>query len=566
MTTLYLSHQTMPNMQAPDKKIHSPLATFYTWESTQPDALYLRQPINGEWHTYSWRECGNQIRRMAAYLKSLNYPPGSRIGILSKNCVHWVLSDYAIWMAGYVSVPMYPNMAPNTVKQILEHSETKMLFVGKLDDWAYLKPGVPADMPCIAYPFYGIDEFPHWDTIIQNTAPITEDLDYPIDNLCTIMYTSGTTGVPKGVMHTFYNFAFAAEMAFPLLNIDNRAVFFSYLPMCHIAERLLIEMGSLYTGGRVSFAESLDTFPKNLQDTSPTIFLAVPRIWSKFQEKILEKMPQKKLDTYLRIPILKTIAKKKIKKALGLSKADQVFSGAAPISPDLIRWFWKLDIQIQQAYAMTEDCCYSHTNYKDRNKIGTVGLRFPHIDLKFSEQGELLIRHPALMKGYYKEEEMTREVFDSEGYFKTGDKAEVDSEGYLRITGRVKELFKTSKGKYVAPMPIEMRFASNTDIGQVLVVGYALPQPIALVTLSENGKKKDRHQLNLEFTQTMNLINQELDSYEKLEKIIVLPEEWTIQNNLLTPSLKIKRNEVEKLFQDKYEQWFNDKEVVVFID
>lgn len=547
-----------------ERTIHSPLSTFYKWEAQQADTLYLRQPINGEWHTYTWRQCGDQIRRMAAYLQSLNYPPGSRIAILSKNCVHWMLSDYAIWMAGHISVPMYPNMAPSTVRQILEHSESKLLFVGKLDDWAYLKPGVPNDMPCIAFPFYGITEYTNWDTIVQNTLPITENPDYPMDNLCTIMYTSGTTGMPKGVMHTFYNFAFAAEQAFPQLNIDNSAVFFSYLPMCHIAERLLIEMGSLYTGGRVSFAESLDTFPKNLQDTSPTIFLAVPRIWSKFQEKILEKMPQKKLDTLLKIPIINGIVRKKIKKALGLSKADQVFSGAAPISPDLIRWFWKLDIQIQQAYAMTEDCCYSHTNYKDRNKIGTVGLRFPMVDLKFTDQGELLIRHPAIMKGYYKEEAMTREVFDAEGYFKTGDKAEVDAEGFLKITGRVKELFKTSKGKYVAPMPIEMKFAGNTDIGQVLVVGYTLPQPIALVTLSENGKKKDVHQLNTEFTQTLNQINETLDSFEKLEKVIVLKEEWTIQNNLLTPSLKVKRNEVEKKFQDMYEPWFNVKDTVIW--
>lgn len=547
-----------------ERTIHSPLSTFYKWEAQQADTLYLRQPINGEWHTYTWRQCGDQIRRMAAYLQSLNYPPGSRIAILSKNCVHWMLSDYAIWMAGHISVPMYPNMAPSTVRQILEHSESKLLFVGKLDDWVYLKPGVPNDMPCIAFPFYGITEYTNWDTIVQNTLPITENPDYPMDNLCTIMYTSGTTGMPKGVMHTFYNFAFAAEQAFPQLNIDNSAVFFSYLPMCHIAERLLIEMGSLYTGGRVSFAESLDTFPKNLQDTSPTIFLAVPRIWSKFQEKILEKMPQKKLDTLLKIPIINGIVRKKIKKALGLSKADQVFSGAAPISPDLIRWFWKLDIQIQQAYAMTEDCCYSHTNYKDRNKIGTVGLRFPMVDLKFTDQGELLIRHPAIMKGYYKEEAMTREVFDAEGYFKTGDKAEVDAEGFLKITGRVKELFKTSKGKYVAPMPIEMKFAGNTDIGQVLVVGYTLPQPIALVTLSENGKKKDVHQLNTEFTQTLNQINETLDSFEKLEKVIVLKEEWTIQNNLLTPSLKVKRNEVEKKFQDMYEPWFNVKDTVIW--
>lgn len=544
--------------------IHSPLNTFYKWERTQPDTLYMRQPINGEWQNYTWKRCGEEIRKMAAYLQSLNFEPGTRIAILSKNCVHWVLSDYAIWMAGYVSVPMYPNMSPATVRQILEHSESKLLFVGKLDDWKYLKPGVPSDIQCIEYPFYGINEFPVWDDVIKNVEPIQDDRDYPIENLCTIMYTSGTTGKPKGVMHTFYNFAFAAEYAFPLLEVNNTASFFSYLPMCHIAERLLIEIGSLYTGGKVSFAESLDTFPKNLQDTSPTLFLAVPRIWAKFQEKILEKMPQKKLNTLLSIPIISGIVKKKIKKGLGLTKADQCFSGAAPIPVDLINWFWKLDIKIQQAYAMTEDCCYSHTNYKTRNKIGTVGLRFPHIDLRISEEGEIQIKHPALMKGYYKEPEMTAEVFTADGFFKTGDQGKVDSEGYLSITGRVKELFKTSKGKYVAPTPIEMKFSSNTDIGQCLVVGYALPQPIILITLSESGRQKTKEELEKSIYTTLGNVNETLDSYEKLEKAVIMQKEWTITEGLLTPTLKIKRNEVEKLFQQHYEKWFAEKGMVLW--
>ncbi|MBC8046700.1 MAG: AMP-binding protein [Fimbriimonadaceae bacterium] len=545
-------------------EIHTPLNTFYKWEKIQPDKIYMRQPIHGEWQNYTWKRCGGEIRKMAAYLKSMNYEPGSRIAILSKNCVHWVMSDYAIWMAGYVSVPMYPNMSPATVKQILEHSESKLCFIGKLDDWHYLKPGVPSTLKCIEYPFYGINEFDNWDALIKNAEPIKENLDYPIENLCSIIYTSGTTGKPKGVMHTFYNFAFAAEYAFPLLKVDNTASFFSYLPMCHIAERLLVEIGSLYTGGQISFAESLETFPKNLQETDPTLFLGVPRIWAKFQEKILEKMPQKKLNTFLKIPIINGIVKKKIKKALGLLHTDQFFSGAAPIPVDLIKWFWKLDIKIQQAYALTEDCCYSHTNFKERNKIGTVGLRFPHVDLKISEEGEILIKHPALMKGYYKEEKMTEETFTEDGFFKTGDQGKVDSEGFLTITGRVKELFKTTKGKYVAPTPIEMKFSANTDIGQCLVVGYALPQPILLITLSELAKNKSKEEIENSIRKSLGDVNETLDSYEKLEKTVILKNEWNIQNNLLTPSLKIKRNEVEKLFQANYQKWYDDKGIVIW--
>lgn len=537
----------------------TPLQTFYKWEKQQPGKIYMRQPIQGEWQNYTWKSCGDEIRRMAAYLRSLGYEPGSKIAILSKNCVHWVLSDYAIWMAGYISVPMYPNMAASTVKQILEHSESKLCFVGKLDDWQHLKPGIPEELPCIAYPFYGITEFPNWDDIVKNNEPLTEDLNYPIENVCTIMYTSGTTGKPKGVMHTSHNFSFAATNAFPVIRVDNTASFFSYLPMCHIAERLLIEIGSLYTGGQISFAESLESFPANLKDTMPTVFLAVPRIWTKFQEKILEKMPQKKLDRYLKIPILNSVVKSKVRKNLGLKNATNIFSGAAPISVELINWFWKLGIQIQQAYAMTEDCCYSHVNLHENNRIGTVGQRLPYVDVRIAENGEICIKHDAMMQGYYKEKEMTDAVFTPDHYFKTGDQGSVDADHFLTITGRVKELFKTSKGKYVAPAPIEMKFAPNTDIGQVLVVGYALPQPIVLITISESGKKKSKDVLEKSILKSLKEINDTLDSYEVLEKAIIMKNDWTLESGLLTPTLKIKRNEVEKIFQPQYEKWFNEK-------
>ena len=540
-------------------EVRSPLEMLYKWEQEKPEVLYMRQPIEGQWINYNWARVADEVRRMAAWLQAKGYEPGSKVAILSKNCVHWVLADWAIWMAGYVSVPIYPNVTPHTLNQILEHSESKLCFVGKLDDWPYLKPGVPAAMDRVSFPFYGINEFPNWDEVLQGVEPMKENVVYPMDNICTIMYTSGTTGIPKGVMHSFFNFAYAASNALPPLHIGQEATFFSYLPMCHIAERLLIEMGSLYAGGQVSFAESLDTFPKNLADTQPTVFLAVPRIWAKFQEKILEKMPQKKLSLLLSIPVINGIVKNKIRKTLGLAKATNIFSGAAPISVELINWFGKLGIQIQQAYAMTEDSCYSHVNIKWRDKVGTVGEALPDVEVRISEEGEIQIRHEALMKGYYKEPGMTAEVFTPDGYFKTGDKGERDSEGYLRITGRVKDLFKTSKGKYVAPGPIEMKLMDDPDIEQACVVGLGLPQPIALVTLSESGRKKTERDLEHVLRTTMFHINEGLDSFEKMQKIIIITDEWTIDNGLMTPTLKIKRGDVEKKYQMNYEKWYDIK-------
>lgn len=542
----------------------SPLEMLYKWESEKPEMRYMRQPINGEWVEYNWARVADEVRRMAAYLKAQGYEPGSKVAILSKNCVHWVLSDWAVWMAGYVSVPIYPNVTPQTLRQILDHSESKLCFVGKLDDWAYIKPGIPESMPGICFPFYGITDYPNWDDVLMGVDPIKEDVVHPMDNICTIMYTSGTTGIPKGVMHSFYNFAFAATNALPPLSISTEATFFSYLPMCHIAERLLIEMGSLYAGGQVSFAESLETFPKNLADTQPTVFLAVPRIWAKFQEKILEKMPQKKLNLLLSLPIINGIVKKKIRTNLGLTNATNIFSGAAPISVELINWFGKLGIQIQQAYAMTEDSCYSHVNVKQRDRIGSVGEALPDVDVRISEEGEIQIKHVALMKGYYKEPEMTAAVFTPDGYFKTGDKGERDAQGYLRITGRVKDLFKTSKGKYVAPAPIEMKLMDDHDVEQACVVGVGLPQPIALITLSESGRKKTERDLEHGIREVLFRINETLDSFEKLDKAIIVQGEWTVDNGLMTPTLKIKRGDVEKKYQEFYDKWYAEKADVIW--
>ncbi len=542
----------------------SPLEMMYQWEAETPDKIYLRQPINKVYHQLTWKQVAEQVRKMAAVLKKMDLPPGSKIGILSKNCIHWVLSDLAIMMSGHVSVPMYPNLSANAVRQILEHSETKVLFVGKLDDYPSMKPGVPDDIYCISYPFYEHHEYDNWDKLIKNTEPLAENINRDKGELATIIYTSGTTGMPKGVMHKFHNLSFVSTNAVKMLELSKSGErFFSYLPLCHIAERMLVEMGSIYSGGSVSFAESLDSFPKNLADTKPTVFLAVPRIWTKFQQGILKKMPQHKLDFLLKIPVLSGIIKKKIKAGLGLSEAKNIFTGAAPMPVELTKWFDKLGIKIQEAYAMTENCCYSHVTLNNLIKIGYAGQALPYVTIKLSNEAEIMVKHEGLMDGYYKEPEMTEESF-SEGYFKTGDTGEIDSEGFLKITGRVKDLFKTSKGKYVAPTPIEQKINNNPYIEQVCLVGSGLPQPILLTTLSENAKNQSKEEINLSFKALLNQVNKELESHEEIKKIIILKEEWTIENELLTPTMKIKRNVLEKKHESMYSEWFEQRDLILW--
>lgn len=540
----------------------SPLEMLYKWEKQNPDSLYMRQPINNQWHEWTWSQTAIQVRKMAAYLQSLDLEPNSKIAILSKNCAHWIMTDLAIMMSGHVSVPLYPNLKAESIKQILEHSETKLVFVGKLDAFEDMRPGIPKDMPCIAYPFYSEEGYPIWDDLTKDIDPISEDVVRDPMDLATIIYTSGTTGLPKGVMHKFYNFSFATSNAVPLLELKTEARFFSYLPLCHIAERLLVQMGSLYSGGMVSFAESLDTFAQNLSDTKPTVFLGVPRIWTKFQQGILSKLPQKRLNILLNIPFVSSLIKNKIKAGLGLQNADNVFTGAAPTPVSVLNWFKRLGIEIQEAYAMTENCCYSHVTLNDQIKFGFVGKALPHCDVKLSDDKEILIKHVALMDGYYKEEKQTNETI-VDGWLHTGDEGYIDQQGYLKITGRVKDLFKTSKAKYVAPAPIEMKLSANKNIEQVCVVGSGLPQPIALITLSEYGKGRTKEDVAASLCKTVKIVNPKFDSHEHIKKIVILEKEWTIENNLLTPSMKIKRKEVESLYQDKYVEWYeNDSSII----
>jgi len=322
-------------------------------------------------------------------------------------------------------------------------------------------------------------------------------------------------------------------------------------------------MGSIYTGSPVAFAESLDTFAANLAEAKPTVFLGVPRIWTKFQQGILGKMPQKKLDLFLKIPILNGIVKKKIRAGLGLSEATNVFSGAAPIPASLVDWFSKLDINIQEAYAMTENCCYSHVTRNDAIKVGYVGQALPDCDVKLSDIKEIMVKHEALMDGYYKEPELTAEAM-TDGWLHTGDEGFIDDDGFLKITGRVKDLFKTTKGKYVAPSPIEMRLSENADIDQVCAVGDGIPQPIALVVLSEDGAAKSKTDIEDSLLKTLDHVNPELDHHEQVKRAIIVKTAWTIENELLTPTMKIKRNPIEKIYKKRYEEWYESADRIIW--
>ncbi len=549
---------------SPDKTL---LDYFYHWETSTPDKIYLRQPFGDIFRDFTWKETGRQVRSLAAYLKSLNLPPKSNIALVSKNCAEWLIADFAIMMSGHISCPFYATLTADQINQVLTHSGCEVAFIGKLDDWQGMKSGIPKNVKCISFPTYNPDpQHEQWEQILANHAPLATNYSPSLDDLFTIIYTSGTTGNPKGVMLTYsamangiYQSRHVAKLEYP----DPR--FFSYLPLCHIAERNIIEAAVVTIGGTIYFAETLESFAKNLAVAQPTHFLAVPRIWTKFQLGILAKMPEKKLSLFLKIPILSGIVKKKIRTGLGLEKAVVVLTGAAPMPASLIKWFRKLGIIIQEAYGMTENLGAVCMMPSDAIKDGYVGKLYPGMEVKISpENGEILTRSKWNMVGYYKEPALTAETIDADNWIHTGDVGELDSENYLKITGRVKEMYKTSKGEYVAPAQIEFGFADNNFIEQICVVGNHLPQPIALIVLSDLGKATDRQIVRESLEETLKDLNPRLKSYEKVQRLVILRESWTVENNKMTPTLKIKRNIIEKEFAPKLDGWYDSKDVLVW--
>ncbi|MHC5350052.1 AMP-binding protein [Metapseudomonas furukawaii] len=551
--------------------VRLPLDVFFEREARHPNKRYLVQPLGGgRIEALSWGDVGEQARRAASWLRGRDLPQGSRIAIISKNCAHWIVADLAIWMAGHVSVPLYPNLTADSVRQVLEHSEAALVFIGKLDDWPAMAGGIPQGVTSVALPIHPEGRFDFSWADLQVANPIRDNPKSAPDQLATIIYTSGTTGTPKGVMHNFGNFAFAASHGVQLFKTGEEDRLLSYLPLCHVAERMFVEMGSLYAGQTVFFAESLDTFLDDLRRARPTAIFGVPRIWTKFQMGVYSKMPAEKLDRLLRLPIIGRIVGRKVLAGLGLDAVRNALCGAAPVPEALLDWYKRLGLEVLEVYGMTENCGYSHLCRKGRYKSGWIGQSSPGVEVRISEDGEVQVRSGATMQGYYKDPEKTAEVFTDDGFLRTGDKGEQDAEGNLRLTGRIKEIFKTSKGKYVAPAPIENRLAVHPRIEQVCVVGDGLPQPMALCVLSDVGRQEaansGRADLELSLRSLLEAVNGDLDKHERLRGLVLVKEVWAVDNGFLTPTLKIKRNRVEDAYGKRFPEWLERQELVVWHD
>ncbi len=549
------------------------LPCFYRWERERAKHTFLTQPTGGgATQEISWHEAGDQVRRMAAWMQAQGWSAGSRVAILGKNSAHWILADLAIQMAGYVSVPIYPTFNGEALAYILQHSEARACFVGKMDDTINLKTGLAADLPVIALPLAPGIAALQWNDLTAASAPLKTSPTPTGETVCTIIYTSGTTGKPKGVVHTFHNMAWGISSATRRVPMTTEDRYISYLPLAHVAERMLIEQGALRYGGHIFFAEALDTFVQDLQRARPTIFFSVPRLWVKFQQGVHAKMPARKLNRLLSLPLIGRLVRHKILKGLGLDQCRIAAGGAAPMPADVLHWYRRLGLDLIEVYGMTENCAISHATLPGSPRVGTVGLPYDDVQQRIDpSSGEIQMRSGALMQGYYKEPEQTASAMTADCWLRTGDKGSIAPDGYLTITGRVKDIFKTSKGKYVAPAPIEDVLVMHPDIEACVVTGATLAQPLGLVMLSQDAvnrcaaSEENKSATTESLKQHLQTINSKLEPHEKIGCLVVITTPWTPENGFVTPTLKVKRNRIEETFAKQYEEWSRDGEQVVWI-
>ena len=546
----------------------------YDHEANHPERIYLTQPIgNNQVIDYTWGQTLDQARRMAAHLRSLNFEPSARIAILSKNCAHFFMAELAIWMAGGTTVAIFPTENAATVKYVLEHSGASLLFVGKLDTWDQQVAGVPSGLPLIAFPLAPKTAIESWDSIVARTAPVAGRPSRQGDDLAMITYTSGSTGQPKGVMHNFERITAVVALISKdkeLMGIGDRNRMLSYLPLAHIFERAYVLCSTLFDGNfHVFFAESLNTFAQDLQRARPTLFLSVPRLWIKFQQGVFAKIPPKKLDRLLSIPFLGKIVARKVLSGLGLDQVLFASSGSAPLPVELIVWYRRLGLNLMEGYGMTEDFAYSYNSTVDKCLPGYVGVPRDSVQVRLSDEGEVLVKSPGQLVGYYKRPDLDAESFTDDGFFKTGDLGSINKDGLLKITGRIKELFKTGKGKYVAPAPIENKLNAHPMIESSMVSGVGQSASYALIVLAEDVRPKiNDAAFKAEITEQMigllKETNKGLADYEQMKMIVIANEPWSIDNGCLTPTMKIKRSKIEEKVAPLVDAWFEGKDAVLW--
>jgi long-chain acyl-CoA synthetase len=569
-----------------------------------PNSAMFVTKTAGIWVPTSTSDFIDRTMNVARGLISMGVQAGDRVAVASSNRIEWNILDIAVQKTGAILVPLYPNISENDYRFILNDCAAKICIVSN-QELADKISNIRKDVPSLEhlFSFDKLESIPHWSYIEDQRTHSDEELVYERmkqvknEDLVTIIYTSGTTGNPKGVMLSHQNLLSNVGACIEPIPADNNSRVLTFLPICHVYERMLHYL-YMYLGCSVYFAESMDTIGDNIKEVKPDVFSAVPRLIEKVFDKIMAKGDELKgikrglfywalnlaenYDNVNATPVFKFklgIARKLIfskwQEALG-GNVKAIASGSAALQPRLARIFLAADIPILEGYGLTETSpVVTVNNFVTGIRIGTVGALIEGVQVKIAGDGEILVKGPNVMMGYYNNEEATNEVIDNEGWFHTGDIGEFQDDKFLKITDRKKEIFKTSGGKYIVPQAMENRFKESRFIEQIMVIGEGEKFPAAFVVPNFAFAKEWAHRHGLQFESMSNEeiikqtvfidrmdqeiaeINQVFGNWEQVKKIALLPSEFTIDGGELTPTLKLKRKKILEKYQEGYQKIFS---------
>jgi long-chain acyl-CoA synthetase len=564
-----------------------------------PQDVCIAGKDTGKWVTYSTQEYVDQANLISKGLLKMGIKPGDKIALISNNRPEWNIMDIGVLQVGAIDVPVYPTISEDDYKFIFNDAEIKMCIVSDADLFKKIQ-NIKSSVPTLGeiYTFNKVDGAKHWTEILENGKDGSDEEVQQLKDgikatdLATLIYTSGTTGTPKGVMLSHQNLVENAKGSFPRLPVTRDSIGLSFLPICHVYERMITYLYQI-SGVSLYYAESIDTLVDNISELKPHVFTAVPRLLEKVYDSVITKGTagggvKAKIfswaigltDTYeygkhpsFQRKIADKLVYSKIREKLG-GRILAIASGAAALQPRLARFYHAIGVPVFEGYGLTETSpVVSVNSFTTGVQFGSVGKKLDNVEIKIEEDGEICTMGPCLMMGYYKRQDLTDEVIDKDGWFHTGDIGTLSDDGYLKITDRKKEIFKTSGGKYIAPQVMENKFKESRFIEQIMVIGESQKMPAAFVVpayefVMKWAKEKDialsSNQELIENPRVIARIQDEIEKYnasfgnwEQIKKFELLPAEFTVESGELTPTLKFKRKIIMANYTAVFDKIYN---------